>query len=123
MSNIIDEVEGLFSPEVKAVEAFVSTVKTDVETWVKQEEALVVEEAKVAWAVIKPILTGIGPSQWAILQGLVQTAAKDAAAGDYTAIAGAVIAQATTAELAWVGQLGTEVLGVYAAVMAYKPKA
>jgi hypothetical protein len=116
MTDIITKIEDLFSPEVKAVEAFANVVKVDVINWVRQEEIIVLHEAQDAWAGIKPLLTSIPASQLGILKGLVQTAAKDAAAGDYTAIATAVIQQATTAELAWVAQLGAGFIAVWAGI-------
>ena len=119
--GILTDIENLFEPAEAEVKSFVETVATDVTAWAKAEETFLKAEADIAWAAIKPILTGIGPAEWSILQGLIQTAAKDAAEGDYTGIATDVIAQATTAETAFIIKLGQQVVGVYAAVMAYKP--
>jgi hypothetical protein len=123
MTTLLQKIGAFFVPEASAVEAFASQVAGDVVAWATGVETLVVDDARAAWAVLKPILTSIGPAQWTILRGLVQDAAADAAAGDYGAIATVVLAQATTAETAFVTQIGTEVLGVLVSVLAYKGQA
>ena len=93
-------------------EAFLAGVVTDVKTWIGDIETVVVDDAKVAWLALQPILTAIGPQQWTILQGLLNTVSKDLAADDYAGLMADVVAQASAAEIAWVGQLSTSLLQI-----------
>jgi hypothetical protein len=121
MTSIWTEVESWFAPEEAAIAAFVKGAAADLTAWVKGEETIIVADAQAAWAKALPIITAIPPSQMAIIQGLVNTAATDAAEGDYTAIATDVLKQAAVAELAWVTALGQGLLNVIVAFLAYKP--
>lgn len=107
--SVLSTIEGLF---VTPVDKFVHAVATDVEGWIKAEETLVVDDAKVAWTAIGSILTKIGPSQWVIVEGLVATAQADVADGDYANLVTDVLNQAAAKELAWVAGLGTATLTV-----------
>lgn len=104
--TIASAVENL---ETEAVQFF-KAVGNDVKTWAGGVETVVVDDAKVAWLALWPILSAIGPSQWKILQGLVNTANKDIAADDYTTLVQDVLTQAAAAELAWVSTLSSQAL-------------
>lgn len=125
MTNIFEKAiqvaEGIFAPEAAEIEAFAETVKNDVVDFIRAEEAAVQVFAKDAVTQISNLIKGASAAQLQILQGLVKTAAADAAVGDYTAIASAVIQQATTAELAWVAQLGVQFIGAWAAIWSFSP--
>lgn len=99
-------------------EQFFGAIVTDVKAWAGDVETVVVDDAKVAWLALWPILSAVGPAQWKILQGLVDTVSKDIAADDYTGLVQGVLAQAVTAELAWVTVLGTDVLTIIVTALA-----
>ena len=82
-------------------EQFFEAIAADVSAWAGDVETVVVDDAKVAWIALYPVLTAVGPAQWKILQGLVATASKDLAADDFTGVVQDVLAQAAAAELAW----------------------
>ena len=119
--NIFQSIASFFAPEEAAVAAFAQGAAADLVAWVKGEETIVVADAQATWAPALPIITALVPSQTAILQGLVKTAALDAAEGDYTAIATDVLKQASAQELTWVTNLGQGLLNVIVALLAYKP--
>ena len=119
--GILQEFETIFNPEITAIEQFGKSVESDVLAWLKAEETVVIDDAKAIWGVVKTVLTKVGASQWTILTGLAQTAAKDLAAGDVTGIATAILAQAEAQELAWVASLGPEFLAIVAALETYNP--
>jgi hypothetical protein len=119
--SIWTELEGLFAPEEAAIAAFVHGVATDITGWLKREETILVADAQIWWGQNKLILGTYSASQLAIIQGLVQTAAADAAAGDYTAIVSDVYKQAAAKELTWVTGLGTAELAAVVAFLSYKP--
>jgi hypothetical protein len=112
---------GIFSPVASDIEAFGKKVESDIVTWLKAEEVVVVDYAQEAWTQILPILTGIPSSQLTILIALIKTAAADLAAGDYAGIYTAVLAQATTAETAFIAGLSAQFVQAWAVIVTYKP--
>ena len=120
MTSIWQDIENLFEPEEAALSAFAKGVVTDITAWLKGAEVTVVADAQIWWSQNKLIIGQYSASQLAILQGLVQTAAADAAAGDYSAIVAAVTTQAATQELAWVTALTTAELASVVAFLSYK---
>jgi len=112
--SILEAIERAF---LTPLEKFGKDVETEVVAWVSAEETALVDDAKVAWTALAPVLTKIGPSQWVILQGLVATARADVADGDYGTLVTDVLNQATAKELAWVAGLGTAVLTVVLAAL------
>lgn len=98
-------------------DSWLQKVGGEISTWFTDEKDAIVDDADVAWTVLKPIFTGIGPSQWVILQGLVATASADVADGDYGDLVTDVLNQAAAKELAWVSALGTAVLTVILAAL------
>lgn len=123
MSNILQDIEGWFAPEEAALAAFLHGIVGDVTAWAKKEETIVVADLQIWWGQNRLIIGQYTASQLAILQGLVNTAAADAAAGDYSAIVASVTTQAAAQELAWVTALGTAELASVVAFLAYKPAA
>lgn len=99
------------SLENEAVQFF-EAVGSDVKAWAGGVETIVVDDAKVAWLALWPIISAIGPTQWKILQGLVNTVNADLAQDDYAGLVQGVVAQAAAAELDWVMQLSTATLTV-----------
>lgn len=79
-------------------------------------------DALVAWNAIKTIWLTLAPEQWTILKGLVATADADVANGDYGDLVTDVLNQAEAQELAWVKELGSEVLTAIIAVLKQTPK-
>jgi hypothetical protein len=121
MTSIWTDIENLFEPEEAALAAFIHGMVSDVTAWAKKEETIIVADIQIWWGQNKLIIGQYSASQLAILQGLVQTAAADAAAGDYSAIVAAVTTQAATQELAWVTALTTAELASVVAFLSYKP--
>lgn len=108
---------------LQSIETFGEEVASDVVAWATNTETLIVDDAKVAWTALKPIFTGISGAQWVILQGLVATANKDVASNDYGDLVTDVANQASAQELAWVAELGSELLTVIVAALHYTPSA
>lgn len=97
------------STVIADAEGFFEAIGADVKTWAGDIETVVVDDAKVAWLALWPVLSSIGPAQWKIVQGLLATVNADIAEDDYGAIVNDVVAQAAAAELSWFVQLGTVV--------------
>lgn len=112
--SILETIEKLL---LTPVEKFGKDVEMVVVAWVRAEETALVDDAKVAWTALSPVLTKIRPSQWVILQGLVATAQADVADGDYGTLVTDVLNQAAAKELAWVSGLGTAVLTIVLAAL------
>jgi len=121
MPNILQDIEGWFAPEEAALASFIHGMVGDVTAWAKSAETVVVADIQIWWGQNKLIIGTYSASQLAILQGLVTTAALDAAAGDYSAIVTAVLTQAAAQELTWVTGLGTAELAAVVAFLSYKP--
>lgn len=121
MPTIGQDIESIFDPEIAAVEEAFDKLKAAAVAEFKQEESVAVAFVQALLGKVTPILTAIPSQQGAILTGLIETAAKDFAAGDITGIASAVIAQATTQETAFVVELGVEFVAAWTAVWTYNP--
>lgn len=121
MTNIITEIEGVFESEIAAIKSAVGKMESAVIAFAKAEERVAVAFFEDAIGRVTPMLTAIPSAQAKILQGLIQTAASELAAGDYTGIAQKVISQAVTAETAFIAQLGIEFVAAWAAIWAYNP--
>lgn len=121
MTSIWTDIENFFEPEEAALSAFAKSIVTDVSAWLKGAETTAIADAQIWWSQNKLLIGTYTASQLAILKGLVQTAAADAAAGDYSAIVAAVLTQAAAQELAWVEALSTAELASVVAFLAYKP--
>ena len=98
-------------------EQFFTAVLTDVKAWAGDIETVVVDDAKVGWLAIQPVLAAVGPSQWKILQGLVATVNQDLAEDDYAGIVQDVARQAATQELSWVASMPLALLTVIVAAL------
>lgn len=122
--SIWTSIESVFEPAEAQAQAFVHEVATDFTGWLKKEETVVVADWKAWWGAQKALWTKYSMAQITILAGLVNTAKADLAAGDISGIVAAVIAQATTAETAWISQLGADELAALVAALvaalAYK---
>lgn len=103
--------------------SFITTVETDLKTWLGDAETIVEEGAETLWGLIKAALLKATPSQWTILSGLFQTAATQIEAGDIVGMVESVLQQAETQELAWVKSFGTAFLTAAAALFADKASA
>lgn len=97
---------------LSAGEQFFKAVVTDVKDWAGDVETIVVDDAKVGWLALQPILTAIGPGQWVILQDLVSTANTDLAADDYAGIVTDVLSRAVTDETKFLVNLSLSTLTV-----------
>jgi hypothetical protein len=121
--KLLASIGRFFAPMLTPVRAFARTIEEDVVGWVGAEEAIVADAFKFWWAQQKALFTKYSAAELGIIKGLVAEAAKDAAAGDYTAIATDVIKMATTAETAWIASLGADEVASLTALFAYRPKA
>jgi hypothetical protein len=88
----------------------IATIENDLKTAWGDLVGVVETDAETLWADFKGIVTALLPSQYAILQGLVAELLTDVATGDIADIETALLNKAETEELAWIKNLGSEVL-------------
>ena len=97
--------------------SFLDNVVADIEAvWVKAE-GFVEAEAIQAWQAFRGIFEGLLPAQWTILQGLIQRAEVDILNGDIADLETALLNEAAKQELAWVRELGSEVIQAFLAIV------
>lgn len=96
---------------------FWDTVITDVEAGWGAITTEVEADALIAWGAIKTIFLTLLPKQWTILKGLFQTALVHVQNGDFADLESSILNQAEAQELAWISELGTDVLVAIVAVL------
>ena len=71
-----------------------------------------VKDAHIAWIAIRTVMLAILPGQWKILNDLVRQALKDITDGDLGNLETDILNLAEKEELAWIKEVGSEVLTV-----------
>ena len=95
----------------------IQTIETDIQTAWVDVEGFVEQEAVTIWDTLKVVFLGLLPAQWTILTGLLVEVEKDITTGDIADLETGLLNAAETEELAWVHELGTELLQAVIAIL------
>lgn len=102
----------------------ITEIETDLKAAWGELVGVVETDAKILWADFKGIVTALVPEQYSILTTFIARALADVEGGNIDDIETALLNLAEVQELAWVKELGSEVLqAIIAVAKASAPKA
>lgn len=103
--------------------SIIQIIEADIEEAWGDIKAIVVDDAKVAWAAIKTIWLTLVPGEWVIIEQIVNEALEDVKDGDYGDLVTSVLNKAEAAGHDFVLKLSSEVLTVIVGIFKASPKA
>lgn len=102
--------------------SIIATIEADIVGAWGEVEAIVEDDAKIAWAAIKTMWLSLAPKEWVIIQGLVTKAVADVESGDYGDIVTSLLNQAEADGAGFVLNLTSETLTAIVGVFKATPK-